>query len=539
MSTNGNHPLPMHELVTLFPPMSDFEYEALKDDIAMFGIHQPVAVWQGQVIDGRNRYRAALELGIEPPLRYLDNDVNPVDFVLSANMGRRNLDETQRGMVMAQLPKLERRENSGLWGSDSVSTLSSETLSVIQRAKRAAISRDLQSKCDAIIAYGDGDLIERCRSKKITANDAYLAIRMARQSANDADKSLREHAAAEQILENARQQRESLERAAEFDALDEARILQEEAERAEREAEFRAREAANRAEREKIEAERRALMVSDALKQVDDGRERTLRSAVNTLERQQATQNVFEQLNTDEPRLDWTYVDDTQASAAEAMRNELENGKNVIGSADAIELLRAMPDNSIDLLLSDIPYARVNKPSGGLRIIDKEDANEATFDLEEFAAEVFRVTRNNAVIFCGKEQFSPLYQHFDDRGLTTRMIVWEKTNPMPMNGSVMFLSGVECAVHFRKDRAPFNAQHQNTVFRFPSGSSLRHKTEKPLDMFKRFVELLSNPQDLVCDPCMGSGTAAVAAQQLGRRYLCSDIDPENAKLALLRLTENN
>ena len=235
----------------------------------------------------------------------------------------------------------------------------------------------------------------------------------------------------------------------------------------------------------------------------------------------------------------WAYVDGVESPATETMLQALDDGKDVIGVTDAIELLRALPDNSVDLLLTDIPYAKVNKPSGGLRIIDKMDANEETFDLDEFAAEVLRVTKGNAVIFCGKEQFSSLYQHFDERGFTTRMVVWEKTNPSPMNAEVMFLSGVECAVHFRKDRATFNDHYQNTVFRFPGGSSQRHPTEKSLEMFKRFVEVLSNPYDLVCDPCMGSGTTAVAAHQLGRRYLCSDLSSESAKVALLRLQESN
>ena len=268
---------------------------------------------------------------------------------------------------------------------------------------------------------------------------------------------------------------------------------------------------------------------------IDLGREkRREEEKAQREERRETLKNALPRLI----ELDYTYVGGSQVPATESMLHELENGKNVIGVTDAIELLQALPDHSIDLLLTDIPYARVNKPSGGLRIIDKKDANEETFDLVEFANEVFRVTKGNAVIFCGKEQFSPLYQHFDERGLATRMIVWEKTNPSPMNGSVMFLSGVECAVHFRKERATFNEDHQNTVFRFPSGSSLRHPTEKPLSMFKWFVEVLSNPQDLVCDPCMGSGTAAVAARELGRRYLCSDINPENAKVALQRLAES-
>ena len=123
-----------------------------------------------------------------------------------------------------------------------------------------------------------------------------------------------------------------------------------------------------------------------------------------------------------------------------------------IKQCDAIELMQTLPDSYVDLLLTDIPYARVNKSSNGLRVIDKKQANKETFDLQSFAREAFRVTKGNAVIFCGKEQFSTLYGYFDDWGATTRMIVWEKTNPMPMNGRYVFLSGVECAVHFRRSK---------------------------------------------------------------------------------------
>ena len=214
---------------------------------------------------------------------------------------------------------------------------------------------------------------------------------------------------------------------------------------------------------------------------------------------------------------------------------ELAVGDNVIKCSDAIELMGSLPANGVDLLLTDIPYARVNKPSNGLRIIDKRAANEETFDLQEFAQEAVRITRGSAVIFCGKEQFSPLYQYFDEQGATTRMIVWEKTNPMPMNGRHVFLSGVECAVFFRKKRATFNGNLLNTVFRFPNGSSRRHPTEKPLAMFKQFIEILTDTGDLVCDPCMGSGTTAVACSQLGRRYICNDINPENLNIAIQRL----
>ena len=208
-----------------------------------------------------------------------------------------------------------------------------------------------------------------------------------------------------------------------------------------------------------------------------------------------------------------------------------------IKQCDAIELMQTLPDSYVDLLLTDIPYARVNKSSNGLRVIDKKQANKATFDLQSFAREAFRVTTGNAVIFCGKEQFSTLYGYFDDWGATTRMIVWEKTNPMPMNGRYVFLSGVECAVHFRKKQATFNGNCINTVFRFPNGSSKRHPTEKPLALFTKLIDLLTDPGDLVLDPCMGSGTTAIACEQTGRRYICGDINPDYAGMAIQRLRE--
>ena len=108
---------------------------------------------------------------------------------------------------------------------------------------------------------------------------------------------------------------------------------------------------------------------------------------------------------------------------------------------------------------------------------------------------------------------------------------------MLMNGRYVFLSGVECAVHFRKKQATFNGNCINTVFRFPNGSSKRHLTEKPLALFTKFIDLLTDPGDLVLDPCMGSGTTAIACEQTGRRYICGDINPNHAVIAIQRLRE--
>ncbi len=86
---------------------------------------------------------------------------------------------------------------------------------------------------------------------------------------------------------------------------------------------------------------------------------------------------------------------------------------NNIKPSDAIELRRELPDNPVDLLLRDIPYARVNKTSNGLRVLEKKEANRETFDLQSFAHEAFRVTKRNAIIFSGKEQVSSVKSFSD------------------------------------------------------------------------------------------------------------------------------
>jgi ParB-like chromosome segregation protein Spo0J len=61
--------LPFHEVADLFPLLEGADFQALKADIQAHGVREPVWTYQGRIIDGRNRYRACRELGIDPPTR--------------------------------------------------------------------------------------------------------------------------------------------------------------------------------------------------------------------------------------------------------------------------------------------------------------------------------------------------------------------------------------------------------------------------------------------------------------------------------------
>lgn len=110
-------------------------------------------------------------------------------------------------------------------------------------------------------------------------------------------------------------------------------------------------------------------------------------------------------------------------------------------NCDCMKLMRSMPDRSVDFILIDIPYGACSRTDGSIRNLDKGVADVITFSLDDFLPEVLRLIRNSLVIFCGAEQFSIVYEFFKKHDGTTRSIVYEKTNPMPVNAKVIYLSG--------------------------------------------------------------------------------------------------
>lgn len=205
---------------------------------------------------------------------------------------------------------------------------------------------------------------------------------------------------------------------------------------------------------------------------------------------------------------------------------------------DCITKFTIMQDNSVNFTLTDIPYDAVNRASNGLRELDKGKADVLTFDLLVFLEQVYRVTSNSICIFCGKEQFSTIYEFFAGKKGTVRSIIWEKTNPSPMNGQYIYLSGVEMAVWFKKFGAKvFNAHCKNTVFRHPNGRSKLHPTEKNHELLKELILDNTNKGDIVFDPCMGSGSHGVVALENGRRFTGIELDENYYQIAENRIKE--
>jgi len=210
----------------------------------------------------------------------------------------------------------------------------------------------------------------------------------------------------------------------------------------------------------------------------------------------------------------------------------------MIYNDDCMNIMPTLEDNSVDFTLTDIPYDAVNRSDNGLRQLDKGNADIINFNITEFLEEIYRISTNSMVVFCGKEQFSEIYSFFAEKKGTVRPIVWEKSNPSPMNGQYVYLSGVEMAVWFKKKGAKtFNAHCKNSVFKFPNGSSKFHPTEKNHKLLKAIILDNTNEGDLVFDTCMGSGSHLMVAKELNRNHSGVELNPDFFKIAKGRIEE--
>jgi hypothetical protein len=107
-----------HAAAEFFPMLGETEFEAFKADIAANGLHEAIWIYEGKILDGRNRYRACMELGITPLFRTYSGP-SPVAFAWSQNGERRHLNHGQRSAIgVEMLPALQeeakKRQLAGL-----------------------------------------------------------------------------------------------------------------------------------------------------------------------------------------------------------------------------------------------------------------------------------------------------------------------------------------------------------------------------------------------------------------------------------------
>jgi hypothetical protein len=127
-----------HDLANIFPMLADDEANALAHDISEHGLREPITLFEDKILDGRNRYIACLHAGVEPQFTSYSGD-DPFSHVLSLNLKRRHLDESQRAMVAKKVATLEHgQRQTGKFAGVMTQAEAASMLNVSERSVRTA-----------------------------------------------------------------------------------------------------------------------------------------------------------------------------------------------------------------------------------------------------------------------------------------------------------------------------------------------------------------------------------------------------------------
>ena len=223
---------------------------------------------------------------------------------------------------------------------------------------------------------------------------------------------------------------------------------------------------------------------------------------------------------------------------------------------DGIEVVAAMPDRSVGLLLTDPPYGisrRLTCESQVPRRLRRDGSDfvmprghfgdwDSAAEPHAWTAEVLPKVSGWAVTFCAHAQIGVYCDIFAGHGLVAvGPMVWHKTNPVPFNARHKPLSAWEAIVVGKRPGTPFNGRMVHNVFthKSPSPQQRIHPTQKPVPLLAEFVDLFSQPDDLVADPFAGSASTLVAAGSRGRRSVGCEQDPAMFAAAVSRLRDSH
>jgi len=225
--------------------------------------------------------------------------------------------------------------------------------------------------------------------------------------------------------------------------------------------------------------------------------------------------------------------------------DQLKKWRNTIQNMDCMEGLKKLPDGSVHLLLTDPPYGisrELNCKGQRLGTTAKLNFNFGDWDKlnHNWIEQAIKKTNGWAIIFCAKREIGKYWDLLEKEGfIAIDSLVWQKPDPVPLNGKSKFLNAWESAVIGKRNSAYWNGYCTHNIIKCqaPKGKDRIHPTQKPLKLIQELIKLTTKEDDIVLDPFMGSGTTAVASKLLGRNFIGFEIDPKYCKIAEERINK--
>ena len=218
---------------------------------------------------------------------------------------------------------------------------------------------------------------------------------------------------------------------------------------------------------------------------------------------------------------------------------------------DCLERMKEIPDGSVDLCVSDIPYkltgggkgdgANSKRPKG---ILEDNYQLMKVPKFEDWLPELYRVMKSGTHLYlmCNFKNLNDLMNKSLVVGFKhINLLVWEKNNCTP---SQFYMKNCEYTLLLRKGKSKYinNIGDSKTVHKFNNilGNKV-HPTEKPEELMNFYVENSSNRGDTVLDMFMGSGSTGLAALNTSRKFIGIEMEEKYFDISVNRLKgiENN
>jgi len=179
-----------HPLANVFPLMSDGEIKELAADIEAHGQREPIYVFEGQILDGRNRFNACKMAKRQPSFEPWEGD-DPVAFVVSMNVRRRQLNESQRAIVAAKLAVLKQGRKPLCRGRDTaqvvackaglkapIGAFNRETadMTISQASKLLNVGCRSVERAREVLEHGDQALVDAVEAGDVSVTDAAKVV---------------------------------------------------------------------------------------------------------------------------------------------------------------------------------------------------------------------------------------------------------------------------------------------------------------------------------------------------------------------------
>ena len=222
------------------------------------------------------------------------------------------------------------------------------------------------------------------------------------------------------------------------------------------------------------------------------------------------------------------------------MRNS--NWRKCVLHADSRDVIKRIPDNSIDFILTDPPYNLGQHSTGNIPLPGRSAMNNDVaewdmidFNPEEWADEFIRILKptGNLFIFTSYNQLGRWYNCLDHKFDTSNFMIWHKTNPAPKIFKAGFLNSCEMIFTCWNKKHTWNFISQAEMHNFIESpicmrperlADPKHPAQKPVSILKKMIEIASNSDDIIFDPFMGVGSTGIAALELNRRFIGVELD---------------